>query len=360
MIRRAGGGDAASRRFEPGGEDVRILLVDKTFADAPDIEHEVVGRVGEFTCYDSTEAVPTEAWRAADGVQTFRASPTVNAMAMAGRLDNCRIIVRGGVGFDNLDLAKLGAMGIAVCNVPDYGTTEVADHAMALVLALRRGIATFHDAMRADPLAGWRFEGAPCLARLRGRRFGIVGLGRIGTATARRAQGFDMEVVFYDPYLPDGVELATGYTRVASLAALVEAADAISLHTPLTEETRGMINAEALARAKPGAVLINTARGPVVDFDALYAALKDGRLGGAALDVLPTEPPDSTHPLIKAHAAREPWLDGRFILTPHAAFYSADGIRDLRRKCVETAVGYLTEGRLRNCVNREWLKDAPG
>jgi D-3-phosphoglycerate dehydrogenase/C-terminal binding protein len=334
---------------------VRILLVDKTFEDEPDIEREVVGPVGEFEYYNAAAEVPEAAWR--DGVQTFRASPAVNAMAMAGRLDNCRIIVRGGVGFDNLDLARLGAMGIAVCNVPDYGTTEVADHAMALLLALRRGIATFHDAARADPVAGWRFEGAPCLARLRGRRFGIVGLGRIGTATARRARAFDMEVLFYDPYLPDGVELATGYARVASVEALVEASDAISLHTPLTDETRHMVDAALLRRARPGAVLINTARGPVVDLDALHAALGDGPLGGAALDVLPVEPPDPTHPLIKAHAAREAWLDGRFILTPHAAFYSADGIRDLRRKCVESAVGYLTEGRLRNCVNREWLTE---
>lgn len=334
---------------------LRILLVDKRFPEEPDIERDVVGGAGEYVYYGSAEDVPDEAWRAADAVQTFRASKFVNELAMAGRLENCRIIVRGGVGFDNLDLQGLGAKGIAVCNVPDYGTTEVADHAMALFLALRRGVTTYHDALRRDPVAGWRYQDAPCVERLRGRRFGIVGLGRIGAATARRARAFDMEVSFYDPHLPDGVDLATGYTRADSIEALFEAADAVSLHTPLTEETERMINADLLARMRDGAVLVNTSRGPVVDIDAVYGALKDGPLGGAALDVLPVEPADSAHPLIAAYMAREAWLDGRLILTPHAAFYSFDGNNDLRRKCVETAVAYLAEGRLRNCVNRDWL-----
>ncbi|MFQ5954654.1 MAG: C-terminal binding protein [Kiloniellales bacterium] len=332
---------------------MRILLVDKTFKGEPDIEREMLGAAGEFECHDAAEQVPETSWRAAHGVQTFRASAFVNAMA--DRLDNCRIIVRGGVGFDGFDLAALGARGIAVCNVPDYGTTEVADHAIALMLGLRRGVVTFHDALRADPVAGFDHAAAPCLERLRGRRFGIAGLGRIGTATARRARGFDMEVAFYDPYLPDGVDLATGYTRLHSIEELFETSDAISLHTPLTDETRGIVNAALLARVKPGAVLINTARGPVVDLDALYRALKHGRLGGAAIDVYATEPPDPGHPLVKAYTGREAWLDGRLILTPHAAFYSAEGSRDLRRKCVETALAYLRDGRLRNCVNREWL-----
>ena len=337
---------------------MRILLVDKTFKEEPDIERELVGPDGSFEFHAGAAQVPDASWRSADAVQTFRASAFVNSMAEAGRLENCRVIVRGGVGYDGLDLAALGARGIAVFNVPDYGTTEVADHVFALLLGLRRGITTFHDALHADPVAGFKFQAAPCLERLRGRRFGIVGLGRIGTAAARRAVGFDMQVAFYDPYLPDGVDLATGTTRMASIEALFEAADAITIHTPLTEETRGMVDACLLARVKPGAVLINTARGPVVDIDAVYTALKDGRLGGAALDVFPVEPPDPAHPLLKAYTGRDPWLDGRLILTPHAAFYSADGIRDLRRKCVETAIGYLRHGRLRNCVNRDWLAGA--
>jgi len=334
---------------------MRILLVDKRYPEEPEIEREVLGSAGEYTWFKSAEEVPDAAWRSADAVQTYRNSKQVNAAAMAGKLENCRIIVRGGVGFDNLDLEELGAKGIAVCNVPDYGTTEVADHAMALFLALRRGIITFNDGLRSDPATGWRYDAAPCLERLRGRRFGIVGLGRIGTATARRAKAFDMEVLFYDPHLPEGVELATGYARMESAEELFEAADAVSLHTPLTEETDRMVNADLLSRMRKGAVLVNTSRGPVVDVDAVYGALKDGPLGGAALDVLPVEPADANHPLVAAHVAREPWLEGRLILSPHAAFYSVEGNADLRRKSIQTIVSYLTDGRLKNCVNREWL-----
>jgi len=336
---------------------MRILLVDKRFPEEIDIERKALGNVGEYVYYPGAEEVPDEAWRTADGVQTYRSSKFVNRMAMAGRLENCRIIVRGGVGFDNLDLEGLGARGIAVCNVPDYGTTEVADHAMALFLALRRGVTTYHDALRRDPAAGWRYQDPPCIERLRGRRFGIVGLGRIGTATARRARAFDMEVLFYDPHLPDGADLATGYTRVASPEALFEAVDAVSLHTPLNDATDRMVNAGLLGRMRKGAVLVNTSRGPVVDIDAVYDALKTGPLGGAALDVLPVEPGDAAHRLVAAYMAREPWLDGRLILTPHAAFFSEEGNNDLRRKCVETFVDYLANGKLRNCVNREWLAE---
>jgi len=334
---------------------LRILLVDKRFPEKPDIEREVVGSAGKYDHYGSADEVPEEAWRTADGIQTYRASKFVNDMALAGKLENCRIIVRGGVGFDNLDLQALGAKGIAVCNVPDYGTTEVADHAMALFLALRRGVATYHDALRSNPVAGWRYQDAPCVQRLRGRRFGVVGLGRIGTATARRARAFDMEVLFYDPLLPNGVDLATGYTRVGSVQALFESVDAVSLHTPLNDETERMVNADLLARMGEGAVLLNTSRGAVVDIDAVYRALKDGPLGGAALDVLPDEPADIGHPLIEAYMAREPWLDGRLILSPHAAFYSYEGNNDLRRKCVETIVAYIADNQLRNCVNSNWL-----
>jgi len=335
---------------------MRLLLVDKRFPDEPEIERAVLGGAGEYEFYPVADEVPDDAWSAAEGVQTFRESKAVNAMAMAGKLKNCRIIVRGGVGFDNLDLQALGEMGIAVCNVPDYGTTEVADHAMALFLALRRGITTFNDALRKDPVAGWKYNAAPCVDRLRGRTFGIIGLGRIGTAAARRAQAFDMDVLFYDPDLPDGVDLATGYTRVASAEELVESVDAVSIHTPLTEATTRMVNADLLGRMRPGAVLVNTARGPVIDLDALHAALKDGTLGGAGLDVFPVEPADASHPLISAYMKREAWIDGRLVLSPHAAFFSDDGNNDLRRKCVETMVDYIGDGRLRNCVNEEWLR----
>jgi len=327
---------------------MRILITDKHFPDDIDVEREAGGSAAEFQVFNDGAEVPDEAWAWAEALVTYRCTQLVTEKIE--RLRNCRVVVRGGVGFDGLDLEAFGARGIAVCNVPDYGTTEVADHALALMLALRRGIVSYHDGLRADPRANWSYEHQRCLARLRGSRYGVVGLGRIGMAAARRARAFDMEVVFYDPYLPPGADLATGYLRAERIEELVESADAISLHTPLSRETEKFIDAALLTRMKPGAVLVNTSRGPVVDIDALYAALRDGPIGGAALDVLPSEPPED-HPLIRAYAAREDWLDGRLILTPHAAFYSVPGQRDLRRKSIETIRGYLAGEPPRNCVN---------
>ena len=144
-----------------------------------------------------------------------------------------------------------------------------------------------------------------------------------------------------------------GFERAASLGDLLAQSDVVSLHCPLTPETASLIDADALAAMKPDALLINTARGGLIDLGALEAALREGRLGGAGLDVLPAEPPDPAHPLIQALRRREPWLEGRLLLTPHVAWFSAAGRADLRRKSAETARDFLTQQQLRNCVNRE-------
>ena len=267
--------------------------------------------------------------------------------------ERCRIVVREGVGYDGLDLRGWGARGVPVCNVPDYGTTEVADHALALALALLRGTATYQGDLRAE--GRWDFTSAPLVRRLRGATFGIVGLGRIGLATARRASAFDMNVAFYDPYLSNGAELAVGYARARSLGELLERSDILTLHTPLTEETRGLIGARALTQAKPGLILVNTARGPIVDLDALAEAMRSGRVAGAGLDVLANEPGDLEHPLLAAWRRDEPWLRGRLALTPHAAFYSPAALEDMQRKAVEVVIAYVRDGQLMNCVNREFL-----
>ncbi|MCP5151681.1 MAG: C-terminal binding protein [Ectothiorhodospiraceae bacterium] len=333
---------------------MRILITDRNFEGDIDVEREAAPPGTQIELFPDGNAVTEEAWREAEAVITFRFTPAVTAR-MAD-MKRCRIIVRGGVGFDGLDLAGFGARGIPICNVPDYGTTEVADHAIALMLALRRGITSYHDRMREDPRTHWHHRHGRVVERLRGARFGVVGLGRIGLAAARRAAAFDQEVVFYDPHVPPGTELATGLARAATLAELLGSCDAVSLHTPLSDETRNLINRETLAQMKPGAVLVNTSRGPVVDIDAVHHALREGHLAGAALDVLPTEPPPTDHPLIKAYMAREDWIDGRLIITPHSAFFSVPGQRDLRRKAVETIVAYLQDGTLRNCVNADVLR----
>ena len=327
-------------------------------------QSEELGRLfGETVTFD-IDPIPTdpdyriarERSRAADAV--INCSATHLLPADIADFENCRIVVREGVGYDNLDLEGWGARGVPVCNVPDYGTTEVADHAIALMLSLTRGTATYGDVLRRDPVTNWRFAAAPLIRRHKGATFGVVGLGRIGLAAARRAAAFDMRVVFYDPYLPNGTELSVGYERVHSLAELMAMSDIVSVHTPLNQETRGFIGKAAFAAAKPGLILVNTARGPIVDLDALHEALVDGRVAGAGLDVLPQEPANPEHPLVKAWTNREAWLDGRLILTPHAAFYSPDAMKDMQRKAVEVILAYVNEGRLTNCVNREFLKGA--
>ncbi|WP_431861950.1 C-terminal binding protein [Azospirillum sp.] len=341
---------------------MRVLIPDAKFTDAAEIESGVAGRAIAFVPrrHLPQAEIPVEDWETCDGVLAY--DEVRLDKHWLERMPRCRVVVRAGVGFDNVDLDAAGRLGIAVCNVPDYGTTDVADHAIAMLLTLTRGTAGFDEAMRRDPVAGWKFDGPPLLRRLRGLVFGVVGLGRIGLATALRAKAFGMEVMFFDPYRPTGTELSLGFGRADSLAELMGRADVVSVHTPLTRETHRMLDAAAFAASKPGQILVNTARGPVVDLDALHEALAGGRLAGAALDVMPVEPiaRDIDHPLFTAWRNAESWIAGRLLLSPHSAFYSPDSIRDLRRKSAEVVTAALRDGRLINCVNRAWLSDARG
>jgi len=258
------------------------------------------------------------------------------------RFPRLRAVVRMGVGYDRIDRAAAAARGVLVCNVPDYGTMEVADHALALALSLRRGVLLHHEAQRASPPAPWAHVDSPLIRRLSVQTFAVVGLGRIGTAVALRARAFGFRVAFFDPFLPNGVELALGIERERSLAALLRRADVLSIHAPLTPSTRGMIGAAELALLPPAAVLVNTARGPIVDIDAVEAALRSGHLAGAGLDVMPVEPPVEPVPgLMRAYRAREAWLDGRLVITPHAAFHTPQAWEDIRRKSAETMAAAL-------------------
>ena len=328
-----------------------ILLPDALFEDDAEIEREVFADDVELIVgrERKAERIADEVWRRATALIVYINIP-IDA-ALIDKLDSCKIIVRAGVGFDHIDLDAAARRGIPVCNVPDYGTTEVADHAIALMLGLARGLVSYHQRLIADPVAGWHWSGAPLVRRLRGARFGLVGLGRIGTAAARRAKGLDMAVSFYDPYLADGTELGLGFHRERTLEALLASVDVVSLHCPLTAETDKIIDARALKAIKPGALLVNTARGGLIDISALEVALRDGWIDGAGLDVLPDEPPSVDHPLLQAFRRREPWIDGRLLLTPHAAWYSPDGRIDLRRKSAMTVIDFLATGRPRNRVN---------
>lgn len=298
-------------------------------------------------------SIPDSLWSGASGMVCYH-EVVVNS-ALLDRMPNCRVVVRAGVGFDNIDLQAAGERGIAVCNTPDYGTTDVADHAMALTLGLLRGVTAYNRAIEADPVKGWRFEDAPHIRRLSTQVFGVIGLGRIGTATALRAKAFGMRVVFFDPYRTTGTELSLGLERMPSLEALLQLSDVVSLHTPLSTETKHLINAETLAQMKPGSVLINTGRGGCVNLDALTDALMSGHLSAAGLDVLEAEPPSAASALMAAWRAPDSTLRDRLIVTPHAAFYSPSSLIDLRSKSAATALNFLQTDDSRDCVNREFL-----
>jgi lactate dehydrogenase-like 2-hydroxyacid dehydrogenase len=333
---------------------LKVLYTDSRAAEL-DVEREII-RPDALLIHarkTSFDDVDTEDVESCDAIVVNRIR--LDAAAVA-RLKRCRLVVRNGVGYDVLDLEAFGKAGIPACNVPDYGTTEVSDSAIAMMLAFARGTLAYESALRADLKTGWTHVHNPTSRRLRGATFGLVGMGRIGTASGLRARAFGMNVAFYDPFLKNGTELSLGFTRARTLNELLGMSDVVCIHAELTRENRGMINADAVAAMKPGAYVINTARGPICDTAALLAGLKSGKLLAVGLDVLPKEPGGLDDPLVAAWHANEPWIRGRVILGPHAAFFSPDSFSDLRRKCAETVIEYLRDGKLANCVNAEFLK----
>ncbi len=332
-----------------------VLVPDVHFDDLS-IEKETAGPGIEFKVFHEidNQLIPEEEWRNCEAVLIWhRMKITADVVE---KLDKCKLIVRVGVGFDNVDVEACAEKGIPVSNVPNYGTTEVADHALALLLSLVRGVGGYQQRLRDNLVEGFVAEGAPVVRRIRGATFGAVGLGRIGTAVARRAAAFDMKVVFFDPYLSEGVDLALGFERVRNLEELLQRSDIVSLHTPLNAETKNIIDKRAFASMKQGAILLNIARGGLIDFDALYDALHSNHLAAAGVDVIPQEPPVDPDRLLQAWANQEAWIKERLIVTPHAAFYSEAGYQDMRTFSAQILKAWLEDGELRNNVNPQWCK----
>jgi len=254
----------------------------------------------------------------------------VNAKVFAARPE-IRIVSRYGAGFDTVNTADAQAHGVWVGNSPDYGVGEVATHALAMTLSLLRHI-VFYD--RDIKTGSWHFSTAGEMRRVGNMTLGILGLGRIGKRMAHIGRNSFKRVIACDPYIIDGDFPA--YVERVSLEALFAQADAISLHVPLTDETRGLVNASMLGLMKPGSVLVNTARGAIVNIDDLLDVLDAGRLDSAALDVLPVEPPE-----IDARIVQHP----RVVLSPHAAFYSVVAEKELRRKAAQNLIDWSLHGR---------------
>jgi len=244
------------------------------------------------------------------------------------QLKRCKVIGRFGLGVDNIDIPAAAALGITVTYVPDYCMREVSDHAMALLLALARKIPLSNKLVQSGR---WELPPLVPLRRLDGRVLGLVGFGNIPRALAPKAKAFGLRVVTHDPYVSPEV-LAKAAVEDASFDALLAMSDFVSIHAPLLPATRGLFNAEAFRKMQKGAYLINTARGPLVDEAALIAALDSGHLGGAALDVVATEPLAKDSPLL-----------GRdnVILTPHTGFYSVEALEELQTKCASDVARVL-------------------
>lgn len=255
-------------------------------------------------------------------------------------LDGTGLIIRAGIGYDIVDVEAASAAGIWVANVPDFCVDEVADHTMLLLGAAMRRLP--------ESLQRWRAEQRwqvvpelPAMHRMRGKRLGLVGLGRIGRQVADRARGFGWDVVAHDPMLSNEGE--AGGVPLLPLDELLGTCDAVSLHCPLVPETHHLLNDERLGAMRPGMVVVNTSRGGLVDLDALHRAVVAGKVGVAALDVVDGEPnPDLTHPLYQ--------LDN-VIVTPHVAWYSVEAQIELSRNTAAEALRYLDGERPRNLIN---------
>ena len=312
----------------------RILITDFVWpSTAPEREVLFTGLgdgVEVIEAPDGSEATLAALAADCDGMMTCFAQVTPAVVRAAER---CRVISRYGVGVDNIAVDVATELGIPVTYVPDYCVDEVSDHVMALLLTWNRQVGFYDGVAKAG-----RWEGTPSphpLTRLRGQTIGIVGFGRIGRAVADKARAFGLNVITHDPYLPADATLPDGISA-ASMHDLLAASDYVTVHTPLNDETRGMIDAAAFGRMKSSAYIINCARGPIIDEPALIDALRDGQIAGAGLDVMESSAPPADHPLFA--------MDN-VIVTPHVAFLSQQSVLELEVRTAQATVDVL-QGRM--------------
>ena len=287
------------------------------------------------------EATLIELARDADAIMTCFAQVTENVVRSAGR---CQVIGRFGVGVDNIAVATATELGIAVTYVPDYCVDEVSDHVMALLHAWNRKIVLFDRSVKER---GWGSQGLTMrMMRLRGKTIGIVGFGRIGQAVASKARAFGLRILAADPVVSSAAVESAGGTLV-DMATLLRESDFVTLHAPLTNDTRNLIGPDELALMKPEAFLINAARGPLIDEGALFIALRDGLIAGAGLDVMVDNVPSQDHPLLS--------LDN-IIITPHVAFFSQESTLELEQRAAAAVVSVMKGEMPENLVNHAVLQ----
>jgi D-3-phosphoglycerate dehydrogenase len=318
----------------------KVVLVEHGYASVEPERRVITAAGGEFL--DANElplAAALTRCEDAEGIMVRRLPVTAE---LVRRFRRCRILLRTGVGTDNVDVAAATAAGIIVGHVPAYCIDEVSTHAIALLLAVVRRVVGTHRKMERG---GWEVHRGEPIWRPAGRALGLVGLGNIGQAVAHKLAGWNLRLLAADPYVEPAKAAALGVKLVA-LDTLWRESDYVSLHCPLLPETRHLINERTLALLKPGAILVNTARGPVVDTRALLAALDAGRLDGAALDVFEEEPPPADSPL-RSHP--------RVVLSDHTAWYSEESQAQLQRTGAEEVARVCTGGLPQSLANPEVL-----
>lgn len=316
---------------------LKVVITDHGFADV-DIESRILSEAGyllEVAHCETAEQVKA-AVAGASGLLVQLAP--VSAWALE-ELADCRVIVRYGIGYDNVDIAAAAQLGIPVCNVPHYCVDEVADHTLAMALTLGRQLPQLHQRVASGD---WQLTPPRPMPAFRKMTFGAAGFGRIARAVLHRARAFGFRVVAYDPYVTAAEFEGAGVESLSAEELLCQS-DVLSLHLPLTPETRHFLNGTTLARMKAGAVVVNTARGPLIDTLALAEALNSGHLGGAGLDVLEEEPMPLQHPLRHCPGV---------LLSSHNAWYSEASLPLLKQLATEEVVRGLRGEPLQHQVNK--------
>jgi len=324
-----------------------VVFTERIEGPVPGLDEDLIRQNGGSIRYGRAETT-ADRIRLAEGVEVLVAGNTPTPREVLSALPLLKGVIRLGIGVDSVDVKAATELGIAVANVPDFCSEEVAEHALGLMFAVTRKIVLADRKSRAGEwIIGMDATLRP-MRRLSGQSLGLIGLGKIGRCLARKAQGLGLTTIAYDPHVSPDAAQAVG-VPLMTLEEMLPRTDILSLHVPDTPETRGMVNARTLALLKPGAIVINAARGAVISEDALCAALTSGHISGAGLDVLQQEPLRLPHPLAEFQ---------NVVFTCHYASLSEDSYAIMRREVSEQAVQILRGEFPRNLVNGR-VKDVP-
>lgn len=320
---------------------MKVVITDYEYQDV-EKERKILEAAGIVLdeCQCRTEQALIDACREADGVIVQYCAITERVIRA---MERCRVIIKYGIGVNNIDVDAASAKGIYVCNVPDYGVDEVSNHAIAMMLALSRGLKSLNESLTSG---AWGYAPVVPLHRMAGSTLGLVGLGRIPSLVAKKMAGFGLRILAYDPFARPEAARELG-VELVEFDTLVAESDYISIHCPLTPRTQGLFGPETFRRMKPTAILVNTARGPVIQQQALEEALRTGGLAGAGLDVYEQEPLPKDSPLLHM---------SNVICTPHCAWYTEEAVTAVQEKAAQEAANVLTGHAPWHAVNAAAVK----